>query len=315
MPDPTIQAAPPPIDREPHRADPFPEWMEIDWQRHLHRVRLPGAEVNYAEIGAGEPLLFVHGLGGSWRNWLENLPHFGLRYRAIALDLPGFGESPMPEWEIDVPAFGRLISEFCEALEIERAGALVGNSLGGFVATEAAIADPGRFQRLVLVDAAGLSLVKASRRQVGAIWKTLRLAAPRLATLRPTWFARPRGRRLAFGRVLHEPQRMPPALLREQIEPGLNSVGLADALASMVGYDTRQRLREIAVPTLIVWGRDDRLIPVKAARAYLRRIPHARLEVLDRTGHLAMLERPELFNPLLDEFLAESGAPPEPSSP
>jgi pimeloyl-ACP methyl ester carboxylesterase len=278
--------------------------MEVDWRPHLHRVDLPGASVNYAEIGAGDPLLFVHGLGGSWRNWLENLPHFSRDYRAIALDLPGFGESPMPEWPIDVPAFGRLISQFCDALGIERLAALVGNSLGGFVATEAVLNDPRRFAKLVLVDAAGLSLVNASQRQVNAISKALRLAVPRLATPRRTWFARPRGRRVAFGGLIHEPERMAPALLREQIEPGLNSLGLADALASMVGYDTRERLREIETPTLIVWGRNDRLVPIRAAYAYQRRIPHAELEIIHQAGHLPMLERPREFNALLDDFLS-----------
>jgi pimeloyl-ACP methyl ester carboxylesterase len=286
------------------RTDPCPEWMEVDWRRHLHRIELPGATVNFAEIGEGEPILFVHGLGGSWRNWLENLPHFGRTHRAIALDLPGFGESPMPEWSIDVPAYGRLIAGFCDALGVERLAALVGNSLGGFVATEAVLGDQQRFEKLALVDAAGLSLVNASKRQVNGIWKTLRLAVPRLAVPRRTWFARPRGKRIAFGGVIHEPERLAPALLQEQMEPGLSSVGLADALASMVGYDTRERLREIEVPTLIVWGRNDRLVPLRAAYAYQRRIPHARLEILDRAGHIPMLERPREFNALLDAFLA-----------
>jgi pimeloyl-ACP methyl ester carboxylesterase len=285
-------------------ADPLPAWREIDWRRHLHRVKLTGAEVVFAELGEGEPVLFVHGLGGSWRNWLENLPHFGRNHRALALDLPGFGESPMPEWPIDVPAYGRLISEFCEALGIDRLAALVGNSLGGFVATEAVLGDQRRFERLVLVDAAGLSLVDASRRQVETVAGALRLTGARLAGPHRTWFARPRGRRVAFGRLVHEPERLAPELLREQIEPGLSSPGLAEALGSMVGYDTRERLAEIRIPTLIVWGRDDRLIPVRAADSYRRRIPGSRVEILDRTGHLAMLERPVEFNALVDEFLS-----------
>ena len=101
----------------------------------LRRVSLPGADVNYAEIGEGEPLLFVHGLSGCWQNWLENLPHFGRGRRAVALDLPGFGASTMPSWEIDMPAYGRLLHDFCEKLGIEGA-TVVGNSMGGFVAAE-----------------------------------------------------------------------------------------------------------------------------------------------------------------------------------
>ena len=133
--------------------NPDPDWPAIDWRRHLHRVELPGASVSYVEIGEGEPVLFVHGISGCWQNWLENLPHFGCGYRAVALDLPGFGASPMPSWDVDVPTYGRLVHDFCEKLGIEGA-TIVGNSMGGFIAAEAAIARPGRFSRLVLVSAA-----------------------------------------------------------------------------------------------------------------------------------------------------------------
>ncbi len=100
--------------------------------RTLRRVELPGASVNYVEIGEGPPVLFIHGISGSWQNWLENLPAFGRRFRAIALDLPGFGASPMPEWELDIPTYGRLIRDFCEKLDLGNDVALVGNSLGGW---------------------------------------------------------------------------------------------------------------------------------------------------------------------------------------
>jgi pimeloyl-ACP methyl ester carboxylesterase len=127
--------------------NPDPDWLKIDWREHLRRVRLPGAEVNYVEIGEGEPIVFVHGISGSWQNWLENLPHFGRGRRAIALDLPGFGASPMPSWTIDMPAYGRLLHDFCEKLGVAGGAALVGNSMGGLVAGEAVLTAPGRFER------------------------------------------------------------------------------------------------------------------------------------------------------------------------
>ncbi len=130
-------------------------WLEVDWRQHLHRVELPGAAVNYAEIGEGPPVVFVHGISGSWQNWLENLPHFARNHRAIALDLPGFGASPMPSWTIDMFAYGRLLHDFCEKLGIDGGATLVGNSMGGLVAAEAVLSAPGRFDRLVLVSAAG----------------------------------------------------------------------------------------------------------------------------------------------------------------
>src|SRR6478735_4311674 len=231
--------------------NPDPEWLRIDWREHLHRVQLPGAEVNYAEIGEGEPILFVHGLGGCWRNWLENLPHFGRTHRAIALDLPGFGHSPMPSWPIEMPAYGRLIHDFCEKLGLERVAALVGNSMGGFAATEAAIESPSRFEKLALVSAAGISFAEVEQRPGEALLRSaFEGVMPFLARPHNTWLTRPRGRKVAFGSIVRNPNRLRSELLQEQVVPGLNSPAFIDALAAINGYDTRHRLAEIEIPTL-----------------------------------------------------------------
>lgn len=286
--------------------DPAPEWMQIDWREHLQRVELPGATVNYAAIGDGEPILFVHGLAGCWQNWLENLPYFGREYRAIALDLPGFGDSPMPSWEISMPNYGRLIHDFCERLGIDRIAALVGNSMGGFVATEAVIQRPDRFDRLVLISAAGISFAELRGRRTGALARTIEATAPFLAGDRRVWLSRPGGRQLAFGRVMRAPARLRPELLKEQTRPGLSAAGFREAMVSIAGYDTRERLPEIEIPTLVVWGLNDKIVPVEAALGYHRLIPRSRLEIFERTGHVPMLERPARFNPLLEEFVESS---------
>jgi pimeloyl-ACP methyl ester carboxylesterase len=281
-----------------------PEWLKIDWRLHLHRVELPGATVNYAEIGEGEPILFVHGLGGCWRNWLENLPHFGRTHRAIALDLPGFGESPMPSWPIGMPAYGQLIHDFCEKLGIDRVAALVGNSMGGFVSTEATIEQPSRFERLVLVSAAGISFAETEGRAVEARVRLFEAVVPFLAGRRDTWLTRAKGRQFAFGNVFRYPNRVRPELLAEQMDPGIRSPGFGDAIRAIGGYDTRHRLTEIEIPSLVVWGMHDRIVPVEAAIGYHRLIPDSRLELFERTGHVPQMERPARFNQLLDEFLA-----------
>jgi len=285
--------------------NPDPEWLKIDWREHLHRVRLPGAEVNYAEIGEGEPILFVHGLGGCWRNWLENLPHFGRTHRAIALDLPGFGDSPMPSWQIDMPAYGRLIHDFCEKLGIDRVAALVGNSMGGLVATEATIERPSRFDKLVLVSAAGISFAEAEGRRLEAGVRFFEAAMAFSAGPRRLWLNRPRGRSFAFGRIFRYPNRVRPELLREQISPGLQSPGFHQAIRSIGGYDTRHRLTEIEIPTLVVWGLNDHVVPTEAAIGYNRLIPQSRMEIFERTGHVPQMERPARFNRLLDRFVEE----------
>ncbi len=282
-----------------------PEWLKIDWREHLHRVQLPGAEVNYAEIGEGEPIIFVHGLGGCWRNWLENLPHFGRTHRAIALDLPGFGDSPLPSWPIEMPAYGRLIHDFCEKLGIDRVAALVGNSMGGFASTEAVVDNPSRFERLVLVSAAGISFAEAEGRAIEARVRLFEAVIPNLSGFRRTWLTRPRGRELAFGNIFRYPNRVRPELLAEQMEPGVGAPGFGDAIRAIGGYDTRHRLTEIEIPTLVVWGMHDRIVPVEAAIGYHRLIPGSRLELFERTGHVPQMERPQRFNALLDEFIAE----------
>jgi pimeloyl-ACP methyl ester carboxylesterase len=287
--------------------DPSPEWMRIDWRQHLHRVDLPGArQVNYAEIGEGEPIIFIHGIAGCWRNFLENLPHFGRSYRAIALDLPGFGDSPMPSWEITMANYGRLIHDFCERLGIEQVAALVGNSMGGFIATEAVIEEPERFDRLVLISAAGISFAEWQGRPIDAASRIFKAAIPLLSGDRRSYLTRPRGRKLAFGRVFRNPNRLRPELLAEQVHPGLQAPGFSDALASIFGYDTRERLPEIEIPTLVTWGLDDQVVPVEAALGYHRLIPESRLELFERTGHLPQLERPARWNPLVEGFIESS---------
>ena len=151
-----------PADGPDPYGDPDPEWLRIDWREHRREVDVVGAKANYVEMGKGPPLLFVHGLSGCWQNWLENIPHFARSHRVVAMDLPGFGASPMPPWEISIPAYGRFLRDFCERIGIDRCS-LVGNSMGGFIATELAITEPERIDDLVLVSAAGITWAGARR--------------------------------------------------------------------------------------------------------------------------------------------------------
>jgi pimeloyl-ACP methyl ester carboxylesterase len=112
----------------------------------------------------------------------------------------------------------------------------------------------------------------------------------------------PRSRQLAFAPFFRYPRRLRRELLLEQLA-GARCPGFGEALQSLISHDIRERLPGIELPTLIVWGQSDRVIPVAAGISYHRRIPHSRLEIFERTGHLPQLERPLRFNRLLDEFL------------
>ncbi len=282
--------------------NPDPDWLKVDWRPHLHRVQLPGATVNYAEIGEGEPIVFVHGITSSWQAWLENLPHFGRTHRAIALDLPGFGASPMPSWPIDMHAYARLLLDFCEKIGVERA-TVVGNSMGGLVAAEAVLSAPERFDRLVLVSAAGFINTWMPHRRASATshaWNTF--GRPFGAAAR-FFVTHPRARYLMFRFAIRYPDRLRKELLWEQMASGVPCPGFGPALEAVIEYDARDRLEEIEIPTMVVWGTDDWVIPSAAALSYNRRIPHSRLEIFEHTGHVPQLERPGRFNRVLDEFL------------
>ncbi len=301
LPDPTPAEGPDPY------GNPDPEWLRIDWRRYLHRIDAGGARgVNYVEMGpeSGKVLLFVHGLSGSWPNWLENIPHFAREHRVIALDLPGFGDSPMPDWDVTVEAYGRFILEFGDALGIERS-TIVGNSMGGFIAAETVSRQPGRFEKLVLVSAAGVSHARM-RRQPAEVAARMGIAtAPLLLRLVDRGMRRPGLRQALFSGLFYAPNRLRRELLWECFHHGNGRPGVLPAVRGLVGYDILDRLEDVEVPTLIVWGRNDHVVPPNDAIGYARRLRNSRTVIFDKTGHLPMAERPVRFNRVLEAFLAE----------
>ena len=175
--------------RDGYGPPPDSAWRRIEWQEHLHWIEVAGRPVNYVEIGSGPPL------AGSWQNWLETIPHFAGTHRVVALDLPGFGESPMPAEGISIPGYGRLVDAFCEALDLER-GAVVGNSMGGFICVEMAIQHPHRVEELVLVSAAGLTIEHQRNERALALMRRLEAVLSWAATHpRAEFYLRPRARR------------------------------------------------------------------------------------------------------------------------
>jgi pimeloyl-ACP methyl ester carboxylesterase len=296
-----------PADGPDPYGNPDPDWLRIDWADFRHEVDVVGARVNYVEMGEGPPLLFVHGLSGAWQNFLENIPHFARSHRVIAMDLPGFGSSPMPPWEISIPAYGRFLRDFCERLGVGRCS-LVGNSMGGFIATEVAITDPERVDDLTLISAAGITWARARREPAVVVAGIGRAATPIFMRFHMAGIRRRRMRKAYFQGVFHDPESIRREMLWENVVPALHSPGYYDALTTLWGYDIRHRLEEIEVPTLIVWGRNDRVVPVPAALSYEKHIgENSELVIFDRCGHVPQIERPVRFNRVLEEFLARAG--------
>lgn len=284
-------------------------WMDIDWREHQHWIDVAGRPMNVIDLGGGSrTIVFVHGLSGSWPNWLEQLPVFAADHRVIAMDLPGFGHSPMPGEKITISGYARMLDELMEKLGIG-ASTFVGNSMGGFISAELAIDFPQRVERLVLVSPAGVSTYRHTRAE--RLEPLLLRAAPLIAAY-TGWTAarsdsftcRPGLRNLTLGFVTRHPSRLSPALAAEQLR-GAGKPGFMQALRANLEYPVRERLPEIACPTLIVWGEEDKVIPVADASIFEELISSSRKVIYKDTGHMAMLERPAAFNELLSDFLAD----------
>ena len=291
-----------------------PDWRSTNWREHLRTAEIGGRAVNYVDVGEPKEgtVVFIHGLGGCWQNWLENLPRFALDRRVVAMDLPGFGRSEMPAGDISISGYARCVDELCSQIGLESV-AVVGNSMGGFVGAELAIAFRERVERLVLVSAAGISSVSVRREPVFAVARALAAAGTMTATQQKAVLSRPRLTHTAFAFVFRHPTRLGRDLLWEQIQ-GTGKPGFMPALEAIMSYDFTERLPEIGCPTLIVWGTDDLVVPMRDAHEFERLIPDSRKVIMEDTGHCAMLERPETFNALLDEFLAETGSASESTS-
>ncbi len=281
-----------------------PDWRAIDWAPLMQTVEIDGRGVNVVSLGEGDgpPVVFIHGLAGCWQNWLENLRAIAEHRRVVALDLPGFGESEMPRDGVSITNYAACVEELCARLDLG-AVAVVGNSMGGFTAAEMAIRHPDRVERLMLVDAAGISISDLRRQPIMTFVRLFAAQSGSPARERAV-LLRPRLRHLAFRAVMRHPTRMPLDLLHAQ-GTGTAKPGFLMAMDALVSYDFRDRLPEIACPTLIVHGREDGLVPVADADEFGRLIPGSRILLLDETGHVPMMERPLAFNRELLAFLAE----------
>jgi 3-oxoadipate enol-lactonase len=255
-------------------------------------VSVPGAAVE----GAGKStVVFLHGVGGDRQSWAPQLAAFAPRFRAVAWDAPGYGTSA-PLSPMTFPGLAASLRALLDDLDVEKAH-LVGQSFGGMIVQEFAATYPARVKSLVLT---GTS--PAFGRSDGEFQK--RFIADRLAPL-------------DAGKTMADlAQGIVGSLMGEAPDPA----GVEAAVASMsrvspetyrasmlciVGFDRRDALGRIAVPTLVLAGSRDSNAPAPMMEKMASKIPGARYVCLDGAGHLANLERPAAFNEIVMTFLTE----------
>jgi len=245
---------------------------------------------------AGAPrVVFVHGLGGSYETWSLNLPAFAERFRICALDLVGAGSSDKPAMDYSVPSLANFLARFLDALDGDwQSVSMVGHSLGGAIALAFASRYPERFERLVLVDSAGLG-----SEIDGEVLDLLR-AKPTIEGIRAelTHF---------FAHQGLVQQALVEQIYQQRLQPGAREALLATTEAAFGGNRQHIDLREIlaALPNkaLVVWGNEDSVIPVAHAQQ-ASRTPGSRVKVFEACGHCPHIERAEAFNQLATSFLS-----------
>jgi 2,6-dioxo-6-phenylhexa-3-enoate hydrolase len=257
-----------------------------------------GVKIHYNEAGSGDPLVMLHGGGpgaSGWSNFATNIGPLSERFRVILMDLPGFGKSDSVTVTGGRAAYNaRILSGLLKQLDIPKAH-LVGNSMGGATSAKTAIDYPDQVDKLVLMGAAGggtslfVPMPPEGIKLLNAVFNN------------PT--------RESFQRMVdifvYDSSRITPELLESRFRATVdNPAHLEARKKSTPGVeDLTQELHKIKAKTLLIWGRDDRFVPIDHGLSFLWRIPDAQLHVYSKCGHWAQYEKSDEFNRLVTDFV------------
>ncbi len=271
-------------------------------------IDVAGIRTHYLRAGTGSPLVLLHGLGDSAQDWQWVMPSLAERYRVYAPDLPGSGASAKPSADYSPRFYARFIHNFLDALGVADA-VVAGHSFGGLAAICFALAAPTRVRALVLANSAGLG----QEVNIG-----LRLVStPGYGDLTTLWAQTPPGNiqrvwartALLFAR----PWRAPRAWLADQYrlvqQPGFLGATLRE-LRAQINFGGQlnvvlDELPRLSVPTLLIWGDRDQVVPVHHAQAALAQVQRGQLVVIPDCGHLPHVEQPKRFADVFHTFLDE----------
>jgi pimeloyl-ACP methyl ester carboxylesterase len=249
-----------------------------------------GCNITLMRGGAGRPLLILHGAGGAGR-WLPYMADLAGRHDVIVPEHPGFGASDTPDWLDTIPDLASFYLDFLDQLDLKNVD-LVGLSLGGWIAAELAVRNTRRLASLTLVAAAGIHV-----KGVEQVDSFLRTDEQRVRDF------------------FYDPKRAD-EMLAHLSRPELEDVNLKNrtTTAKLIwqprGYDPHLHkwLHRMDVPTLLIWGDNDRLFPKDYAFAYQRLIPGSEVAIIPGCGHLPQAEQRQAFVAALEGFLGNKRA-------
>ncbi len=247
---------------------------------------------NYLLAGNGFPVILLHGAGAGGVTWYPSIGILSKNFQVIVPDIVGYGESDKPDdADYSRTYFAKWLKAFMEELKISNAN-IVGLSQGGAIALQFVIDNPNMVNKLVLVDAAGLGAKVSFWPMVGMIWMNI---APSSAA-----------NRFNSNYILHKPDNRDVnhslysiAVLKEKGGKNAFRKGQGNAVSQI----PEASLSQIKNETLILWGKEDKLFPVKYGETAAKILPNAEFRVIPDAGHLSLIDNPKTFNTLLTDFL------------
>jgi pimeloyl-ACP methyl ester carboxylesterase len=252
-------------------------------------VEAAGVRVQLRRGGRGAPLLVLHGELGV-PGWLRAHALLAQHFSVHVPSLPGFGQSARPEWIASVRDLAAWVTWFVRDLKVSQPLPVIGFSLGGWIAAEIATMNASFFTKLVLVGAAGL------QPEDGHVWD---------------YFVH--SSREAFAQAFCDPAHVPEYAqyygrawtAEEEIQAEQNREMAARLVWKpyMRSHTLPALLQGVATPTLVIWGREDAIVPLNVGQRFVRTIPGATAKVLDRCGHMPEMEQPEAFVQAVLDFL------------
>ncbi|MFV0389539.1 MAG: alpha/beta fold hydrolase [Pyrinomonadaceae bacterium] len=255
-----------------------------------------GAKIRYMEAGNSDApnLILLHGLGASSESWLMNIAKLAENYHVIAPDMVGFGKSDKPFLKYRIGTFADFMDKFMSELKLEKAS-FVGNSLGGWVAAKIAVDYPERIEKLVLVDSAGLEPNKVD------ISKIYRLNNSTRAEIRENMklmFASP---------ILQNNAALVDQFMTQRVKAGDGFTIESVTNSILRGEDfLDETVATVKVPTLIIWGKQDGILPFEDAARFNALIKGSELELFEGCGHVPQFECAPKFNVTLEKFLSKN---------
>jgi len=258
----------------------------------MSKLHVRDIDLYYEIAGQGQPILFIHGLGSSSRDWEPQVAFFAKHYQVVTFDVRGHGQSDKPPGPYSIPLFATDTAELIKSLGIAPAH-IIGISMGGMIAFQLAVSAPDLVRSLVIVNSGPEFILRTFKERIGGLQ---RLLIVRLLGMRK--MGQVLSKRL-FPKPEHE------ELRRVFVERWAENDRRAysDAMRAIVGWSVSDCLGDIRSPTLVITADED-YAPVSLKEAYVAKMPQAELVVIADSRHATPAERPEQFNEALMAFLS-----------